>query len=203
MSSRNLEIAYIEWGADGKIHRIIKTSIRNEHLNPLDRLAFELKHPPFMEEFDVNWCERDQIYYYYNSGGGACRIFLAGSADPKKHRFKFWAAVGIEFSGWNEKTGKSRKITEAQIKNLGYDRVPDLKWQDDITVGNSMYDRPPGEEGECYWCDACEDMLPKEIPCDHTFYCVNENCAEQHWSQPTHCPDHTVCKHAKQKKVRS
>lgn len=195
INHNRLEVAYIEWDEKGKIHIILKSVIRNMHLNALDRLAFELRNPPALEHFDVNWCERDRKYYFHNSGYGPGPIFLSGSADPKKIRFKFWAAANMTFTGWSEKTQKTRKLTAAQIKNLGYDRVDEFKWTDDITVGNDMYDRPPAEEGECYWCDQCQDMLPEEDKCDHVFVCRDDDCNEQGYEQLTHCPDREVCSH--------
>lgn len=200
MSSK--EIAYIEWDSKGKIVRIFKSITTDAHLNPLDRLANRLRSGPYLEEYDVNWCERDQMYYYNKVGYGFGSIFLAGSVDPKKIRFKFWSDMGIELFGWNERTEKTRKLTESQIKKLGYDRASDIKWTDDITVGNDMYDRPPAAEGECYWCDACEDMLPKDDPCEHTFSCTAEGCDQYLWPQPTHCPDHDLCGHFKKKSKR-
>lgn len=124
--SDSLQLSYIEWGPNGKITRIIKTWPLGLHMNPLDRIVYSLQTLPYLVEFDVNWCERDKLYYFHQSGGGRGRIFLPRTRDPEKVRFKFWSDTGVEFEGWDELIRKNRELTEDQINGLGYDRVSRL-----------------------------------------------------------------------------
>jgi hypothetical protein len=155
MSSK---LVYVEWGSDGKVHRLIhEIPYDDTHQNIADRIVNKLTRPHRLDQWDVEWCKRDECYYVNESGGWSGRVYLNQMAG--EHRCSFWAADHIEFC---RATLRHEELTPAEISELGYDRV--------------QLDKPPEdlaqtcEEEMCYWCSICEDMFP-----------LNGNCAHQHW----------------------
>jgi len=147
-------ILALEYDSDGRLSRIVRAASAARTI--LDVLATGHR----LDESDVNYCRRDDRYYRHEVGSWTGRVYLGQVMHGK--RCKLWAREEATFSRASD---GDRMIFAEDIAALGYDLVygerPKLPYM---------------EEGDCYWCEKCNDMLPKREPCDHVYWC--DTCYE-------------------------
>ena len=175
-------LAYVEWNSRGKVVRILRVHRVPPTVSAPDRIATALREgwvPNHrFDEFDVNWCERDQTYYIHEPGGTHGRIYLNGHVDG--HRSKIWAPDDIEFC---RADGDDRELTPEAIYELGYDQIELAEAPEDLSQ--------TCEDQSCYWCGPCDDMLPENDECKHVYWCDMCGCLIEKVHKCEHfCVDH-------------
>lgn len=109
-----------------------------------------------LDEFDVEWCRRDETYFFDKSGSGPDNqgIYLHRLIGPKG---RIWLAPGYFcYDG-----GKAHIRDRISLDEFGYAVLPKYP-------GNPFAD---AIEQDCQSCSICEDYLPVENLCEHVWWC--------------------------------
>jgi hypothetical protein len=173
------DIAFVEWNSEGRVSRIIRgCMLDHSHLNTLDHIINTIDYPHQLEEWDVNWCKRDECYYVNYVGGWSGRVYLYKMMEGR--RVKFWAADRVQFT---DATLGQDEITAEEITALGYDRVAPTPIPRDLTR--------VCEETHSDWCEICQDMLPSNDHCEHFYWCDDCGCLSEKTDKCEHyCEEH-------------
>lgn len=176
-------LAVVEWGANNKIVRALYVVVSKEDLRMplLDRINKSITCQHRFDEYDVNWCERDQCYYAWNVGHSGGPVHLYRFADNVSHRL--WADIDITFYDASnpDETLRENELLDAEIKEMGYALVRSDECDSEV-VDILNY----ADEESCAWCKVCSDMLPENDLCAHFYWC-EDCCAVQEEDTPCSC----------------
>ena len=151
-------LALVEWDSDGKVCRILSETLIPPKGNVLDDLVVKMDRPHRLNQYDIDWCKRDDAYYGHFSGCWTGRAYL--NRHVPGYRSKLWLADGIQCCGDGD---DDRLLSDTEIAELGYDVVELAGTPEDLSQ--------TCEETSCYWCSVCEDMLPQNDHCEHQRWC--------------------------------
>lgn len=128
---------------------------------------------PSCYEWDVEWCKRDETAYYHNSGCGL--QFYLHPYSNRKAGVPIW---------WNRElvhptSGRSTRhirLSNDTVRRWGMVILP----KPAKILGGSCHPFDSSvkysvTEGECEYCNVCDDFIPTDALCEHIDWC--EECA--------------------------
>lgn len=155
-----MSLAAIEVDSDGRICRYLRTSYKRPEV--LDILA--TGHT--FDEFDADFCRRDETIYSHQSGGHTGRVYLSKLVSSARHRL--WARDDMTFST----ACSDEMISAADIAELGYDLEQSEKPPADLKA--QLRDV---SHGTVHYCQGCDDMIPDSDHCfEHEYWC--DDCGD-------------------------
>lgn len=104
----------------------------------------------YFQDYDLDWCKRDDRLYWHQSGGWPDRPIVIGKLV--EGTVKFWATGDIKIKDGHNGVSLSRPLRKFPLKTL----------------------LDPDNEMETIYCSECDDHLPTEDspnPCDHIWWC--------------------------------
>jgi hypothetical protein len=118
------------------------------------------------EFYDVEWCKRDQRYYFHNSGSGVGEALTV------------YGNVGGTTTYWAARDVKVVVKGEAKVR-----RVVQARGRKDFEKALAGNGSGTFSERRCEYCPTCDDYLPSEDTnrlCDHVWWCDDTG----DWSKP-------------------
>lgn len=102
---------------------------------------------------DIDWCRRDERYYWNETSWGCGTPALHGFVHPEKSKAKVWFAEGVEIQAYEG----ADKVTIGPegLAALGYT----------LEVEEPCLDFDEMWESDTHWCEFCEDHIPNYDYC--------------------------------------